>query len=107
MRFELRRRGGSIYFEPGAIVDHYNRPGFRQLLRRNYRWGYGAIESKVESGNARFPMIYRYPRSLMAASVLIAPATTAYVSYCWLRVGIVEPLWMLPALFAASVLTTW
>jgi hypothetical protein len=50
---EIRRRGGRILFEPRAIVYHYNRPGFRNLLGRNYRWGYSAIESKAPTGAAR------------------------------------------------------
>ena len=47
---EVRRRGGHIVFDPEAIVFHYNRPGFGNLLRRNYRWGYSAIESKSPTG---------------------------------------------------------
>jgi glycosyltransferase involved in cell wall biosynthesis len=42
-------RGGRIVFDPEAVVYHYNRPGFRNLLRRNYRWGFSAIESKAQS----------------------------------------------------------
>ena len=59
---ELQSRGGRIYFEPAAAVDHHNRPGFAQLLRRNYRWAYSAIETKAQSGVARMSWLYRYPR---------------------------------------------
>ena len=57
----MRGAGGRILFDPQAIVYHYNRPGFRNLLRRNYRWGYSAIESKAPTGAARMAWVYRYP----------------------------------------------
>ena len=50
---ELQRNGGKIYFEPRAVAYHWNRPGFGNLLRRNYRWAYSSIEGKAESGAAR------------------------------------------------------
>ncbi len=69
---EVRRTGGRIVFDPSAIVYHYNRPGFRNLLRRNYRWGYSAIESKAPTGAARMAWVYRYPALLVAASLPLA-----------------------------------
>ena len=100
---EVRRRGGLIYFDPAAIVFHYNRPGFRNLLRRNYRWGYSAIESKAPTGAARFAWVYRYPAVLVAASLPLALGTTAYILWCWLRAGVLEPILMLPAVLAARL----
>lgn len=100
---EVRRAGGRIVFDPAAIVYHYNRPGFRNLLRRNYRWGYSAIESKAPSGAARFAWVYRYPALLIAASLPLALASTVYIAWCWLRAGVLEPLLMLPAVFAARL----
>jgi GT2 family glycosyltransferase len=98
---QVQRRGGHIVFDPGAIVYHYNRPGFRNLLRRNYRWGYSAIESKAPTGAARLAGVYRHPALLVAASLPLALGTTAYIVWCWLRVGVLEPVLMLPAVLAA------
>jgi glycosyltransferase involved in cell wall biosynthesis len=100
---EVRRAGGRILFEPAAIVYHHNRPGFGNLLRRNYRWGYSAIESKAQSGAARQAWIYRYPGLLVVGSVPLALASTAYILGCWLRARAVEPLLMLPAVLAARL----
>jgi glycosyltransferase involved in cell wall biosynthesis len=100
---EIRRAGGRIVFEPRAIVHHYNRPGFRNLLRRNYRWGYSAIESKAPTGAARLAWIYRYPAVLVAASLPLAAVTTGYIAWCWIRAGVFEPVLMLPAVAAARV----
>jgi hypothetical protein len=47
------RSGGRILFEPDAVVHHYNRPGFLTLLRRNYRRGFSAIETKAHTRAAR------------------------------------------------------
>jgi len=100
---QVQRAGGHIVFDPRAIVHHYNRPGFRNLLRRNYRWGYSAIESKAPTGAARLAGVYRYPALLVAASLPLALGTTAYIVWCWVRVGVLEPVLMLPAVLAARV----
>jgi glycosyltransferase involved in cell wall biosynthesis len=95
------RRGGRIRFEPRAIVYHYNRPGFRNLLRRNYRWGFSAIESKAPTGAARFASVYRYPGLLVLGSAPLAVGSAAYIVGSWLRAGVAEPLLMLPWVLAA------
>ena len=100
---EVRRAGGRIVFDPRAIVYHYNRPGFRNLLRRNYRWGYSAIESKAPTGAARAAWVYRYPALLVAASVPLAATSAGYIAWCWARAGAIEPVLMLPAVVAARV----
>jgi glycosyltransferase involved in cell wall biosynthesis len=100
---EIRRRGGRIMFEPGAVVHHYNRPGLRNLLRRNYRWGFSAVESKAPTGAARLAWVYRHPALLIAGSVPLAVATAAYIVGCWARAGVLEPLLMLPAVLAARL----
>jgi glycosyltransferase involved in cell wall biosynthesis len=100
---EVRRAGGRIVFEPRAIVFHRNRPGFANLLRRNYRWGFSAIESKAPTGAARLAWVYRHPALLVAGSLPLALASTAYIVTCWLRAGIIEPLLMLPAVLAARL----
>jgi glycosyltransferase involved in cell wall biosynthesis len=100
---EVQRSGGRIVFEPSAIVHHHNRPGFKNLLKRNYRWGYSAIESKAATGAARHAWAYRHPAFLVAASVPLAIVSTGYVIGCWLRAGVVEPLVMFPAVLAARL----
>lgn len=98
---ELIRRGLRIYFEPDANVLHWNRAGFGNLLARNYRWGYSAIESKASTGAARMAWLYRHPRALIALAPLSTLVQALYIVACWLRVGVFEPLLMLPAVLAA------
>jgi glycosyltransferase involved in cell wall biosynthesis len=93
---ELRCKGYQIYFSPRARAYHHNRPGLSNLLRRNYRWGYGAIRSKYESGSARIAWIYQYPRLLIVASLPLALVHTAYIEFCWLRARVFQPLLLLP-----------
>jgi glycosyltransferase involved in cell wall biosynthesis/GT2 family glycosyltransferase len=98
---ELRHAGHALFFEPRAVVYHRNRPGFINLLRRNYRWGYTAIEAKAQTGSARMAWLYRYPRALVVGAVPLALAHTAYILGCWLRAGVREPVAMLPAVLAS------
>jgi glycosyltransferase involved in cell wall biosynthesis len=98
---EVRQAGGTIVFEPKAIVRHHNRPGWGNLLRRNYRWGYSAIESKASSGAARLAWVYRYPALLLVASMPLALVSAGYIVGCWLRAGVFEPLLLLPGILAA------
>jgi glycosyltransferase involved in cell wall biosynthesis len=100
---EVQRTGGRIVFEPRAVAYHHNRPGFGNLLRRNYRWGFSAIESKAPTGAARLAWAYRYPGLLVAASLPLAVGSTAYIVGCWLRARVAEPLAMLPAVLAARL----
>lgn len=100
---ELQREGHAIYFEPRAVVEHYNRPGFANLLRRNYRWAYTALESKSQTGAARFSWIYRYPRLLIAASLPLAVVHTLFILGCWVRAGRWEPVVMAPAVFLSRL----
>lgn len=99
----LQRDGHRIYFEPRAVAYHYNRPGFGNLLRRNYRWAYTAIESKSRTGAARLAWMYRYPRLLMVLSLPLAFAHTAFILGCWVRAGVIEPIFMAPAIFASRL----
>jgi glycosyltransferase involved in cell wall biosynthesis len=100
---EVRRNGGRILFEPSAVVLHYNRPGFGNLLRRNYRWGFSAIETKARTGAARRAWIYEYPALLVVAGLPLALGSALYVVSCWLRARVFEPLWMLPAILVARL----
>lgn len=99
----LQAAGHRIYFEPGAIAYHHNRPGFGNILRRNYRWGYTAVEAKSKSGAARLAWLYRYPWLLIGASPLLAVAHTLFILLCWARAGVFEPILMLPAVFASRI----
>jgi glycosyltransferase involved in cell wall biosynthesis len=99
----VRRAGGRIVFVPDARVYHHNRPGLGNLLRRNYRWGYSAIESKARTGAARASWVYRYPGLLVAGSLPIAVGTTVYILGCWARARVAEPLLMLPGVLAARL----
>lgn len=98
---ELAQAGYAIHFAPRAVVDHVNRPGLANLLKRNYRWGYSAVQTKAETGAARAAWVYRYPRLLLLALAPLALVQTLYVLGCWLRIGRLEPLWMLPLILAA------
>jgi mycofactocin glycosyltransferase len=100
---EVRRAGERILFDPAATVFHYNRPGFRNLLRRNFRWGYSAIESKASSGAARMAWVYRHPGLLVVASLPLAVASAMYIVACWARAGILEPLMVFPVVLAARL----
>lgn len=100
---ELRRAGHRIWFEPRALVFHENRPGFLNLLKRNYRWAYTAIEAKSETGSARLAWIYRFPVLLIIGSVPLGFAHTAYIVGAWARAGVWEPLLMLPGVLASRM----
>jgi len=100
---ELQNSGHQIYFEPKAMAYHFNRPGLTNLLRRNYRWGYTAIEIKSQTSAARMAWLYRYPRLLILATPLLAIAHTVYILGCWIRVGLFEPVLMAPLVFASRL----
>lgn len=95
---EFRWEGHRMYFEPKAMALHYNHPGFGNLLRRNYRWEYTAIESKSKTGAARIAWLYCYPLLLIAATPLIVVAHTVYLLACWVREGWFEPMIVLPVI---------
>jgi glycosyltransferase involved in cell wall biosynthesis len=100
---ELQAAGHHIYFEPRAIAYHFNRPGFGNLMRRNYRWGYTAVEAKSQSGAARLAWIYRHPWFVILGSPLLALGHTAFILGCWMRAAILEPLWMSPAILVSRI----
>ncbi len=100
---DLRAQGHKIYFEPRALAYHFNRPGLANLLRRHYRWGYTAVETKSRSGSARFAWLYRYPWLLILCGPLLVLAHTGFILACWIRAAVFEPLWMSPAILASRV----
>ncbi len=99
----LRGAGHEIVFEPRAVAWHHNRPGLGNLLRRSYRWGYTALESKGTSRSARQAWIYRFPRLMILFAPALAVAQTVYILGCWLRAGRLEPLLMAPLVLASRV----
>jgi glycosyltransferase involved in cell wall biosynthesis len=106
LQAELSRAGVTIQFEPAAIIWHRNRSGWGNLLRRNYRWGYSALESKAESGLGRAAWVYRHPHLLLLASVPLVPVQAGYILACWVRAGMWEPLIFAPVVLAARVAYT-
>lgn len=100
---ELLRAGHLIWFEPAARAFHHNRPGFRALLRRNYRWASTAIAAKGPSGAARLARLYRHRWLLTLASPLLVPAHTAYILIAWTRARVYEPLLMFPCVLVSRV----
>jgi glycosyltransferase involved in cell wall biosynthesis len=100
---ELRSRGIPIYFEPAARVLHHNRPGFGNLLTRNYRWGYASIGSKHDTGTARLAWLYSYPLLTVAASFPLALVQMIYILVCWARAREFRPFLLMPWLFASRV----
>lgn len=95
---DLRARGHDIWFEPKAAAYHWNRPGFGNLLRRNYRWAYTAVQAKHETKSARMAWLYRYPWLVVFLSLPLGVAQSFYIVGCWLRAGRIEPLFMFPAI---------
>jgi glycosyltransferase involved in cell wall biosynthesis len=104
---ELRRAGAPIYFEPNAVALHRNRAGLSNLIRRNFRWAYSAIQSKSESGNVRLAWLYRHPYLLIAFSLPIAIMQTLFILGCWLRARRYEVIPMLPVIFVARLAYAW
>jgi glycosyltransferase involved in cell wall biosynthesis len=100
---QLRAAGHRLYFEPRAVAAHYNRPGLGNFLRRNYRWAYTAVEAKSQTGSARAAWLYRHPWLLVAASPALVFAHSAYIVGCWLKVGVFEPLLMLPLVLLSRI----
>ena len=67
-------------------VYHYNRPGSGNLLRRNYRWGYSAIEGKAPTGAGPAAWVYRYPGAARGGEPADSRLGSAgYITWCWLR----------------------
>jgi glycosyltransferase involved in cell wall biosynthesis len=100
---ELIARGHRIYFNPQAVALHFNHPGFRNMLRRHYRWGYTAVEVKSTTGAARMAWMYKHPWLLILASPVLAVGHTLFIISCWLKAGFFEPIWMLPAVFVSRL----
>jgi glycosyltransferase involved in cell wall biosynthesis len=93
---KLRAAGDTVLFEPDARVRHRNRAGVKALLRRHYRWGYTAIESKHITRSARLAWLYRWPMVAAVLSPALATAQSAMIAGLWLRAGEAEILLHIP-----------
>jgi hypothetical protein len=92
-----------VWFEPAAAAYHWNRPGFANLLRRNYRWAYTAVAAKHETQSARMAWLYRYPWLVVLLSVPLALAQTLFIVACWVRAGRLESILMVPAILVSRM----
>ena len=100
---ELRRAGEAIFFQPQAAVLHYNRPGFGNLLRRSYRWGYTALEAKAETEANRARWLFGRPKLVIAVAPILPFAFTAHIVATWLRAGSFEPALMTPIILVSRM----
>jgi glycosyltransferase involved in cell wall biosynthesis len=100
---ELRQAGHRVWFEPRALAYHHNRPGLGNLLRRNYRWAYTAVEAKGGSGATRAAWLWRNPRLVVAGSFPLALIQGVYILGCWARARRVEPLFMAPLILGSRL----
>ena len=90
-------------FEPQAVAYHANRPGWMNMLRRNYRWAYTAVESKSQTRSTRMSWLYRFPALTVAASLPLSMVQGMFIVACWLRAGKLEPLLMTPIILVTRV----
>jgi len=99
----LRAMGESVFFEPDAAVQHYNRPGLVALLRRHYRWGFTSIESKHLTRSARMAWLYRWPLVTALFVPVLAVAHSIFIIGLWLRYGVFEIVAHVPMLLISRI----
>lgn len=99
----LRESGCSIAFEPTAIVEHRNRPGFLALLRRHYRWGFTAIESKHSTRSTRMAWLYRWPVLTVIFVPALVAAQSVLIIILWLRYAVFEVLLHIPTIIISRI----
>ncbi len=102
-QYAARRAGQTIRFVPEATVEHRNRPGWGNLLRRAYRWGYSALESKANAPAVRLPWLYRHPRLALCLALPRAGIEAIYVTGAWIRARRWDALVCAPAILAARL----
>lgn len=102
-QYRALQNGEQILFEPRAVAWHRNRPGFVNLMRRAYRWGYSSLESKARAPAVRGARLYRYPRLMMVVALPGALASTAYIAAAWLRAGKWEVAWLWPGVLLSRL----
>lgn len=100
---EAVHNGAQIYFEPAAVVEHWNRGGAGNLLRRSYRWGYSALESKATNRASRLAAWYRVPLVGILLAYPLALAETVYITGTWLGARKWEVIQFIPLILASRL----
>lgn len=100
---EAAAAGVRPWFEPGAVAEHVNRPGWGNLLRRSYRWGYSAVEAKAVSRTARLGFWYRIPVLPIIGAYPLALLETVYIWLSWLMAGRWSVTQFLPAMLLSRL----
>ena len=82
----LRRRGGRIRYEPGAIVYHSRRPLWKAHLRQLYRWSrHRSAYARTIGGNSLRPSYFA--PSALVLGIAAGPVTRGPVRRLW-RAGL-------------------
>lgn len=100
---EARRSGSRIYFEPGAVVDHWNRGGFGNIIRRSFRWGYSALEAKATTDASRLGWWYRSAPAGMLLAYPLAVLETVYIAGTWVGAGKWEVIQFIPTILVSRL----
>jgi glycosyltransferase involved in cell wall biosynthesis len=100
---EAASRNIPVYFDPHAMVLHWNRPGLGNLLGRSYRWGYSALEAKSASRVSRGAWLYRLPLLAMLAAYPVSLLEVGYITALWIAAGRWSFLQFLPVLVLARL----
>jgi glycosyltransferase involved in cell wall biosynthesis len=98
----VQRLAHRIYFEPRAVAEHHNDPGFGNLLRRSYRWGYSGLRGKAETRLSRLGWLYGQPRLALAGAIPAAVAQAIYIALVWVAARRLEPVLMLPGILLSQ-----
>ena len=99
----LREMRESILFEPDAAVQHRNRPGLFAMLKRHYRWGFTAIESKHSTRSARMAWLYRWPLVTALSVPILAIGHSVFIVGLWLRHGRFEIILHVPLVLISRI----
>ncbi|NNL54316.1 MAG: glycosyltransferase [Woeseia sp.] len=99
----LRAMGQAVLFEPGAAVQHHNRPGLVSMLRRHYRWGFTSIESKHLTRSARMSWLYRWPLVTALSVPLLAVGHSVLIVGLWIRYGRLEIIAHIPLVLISRI----
>jgi hypothetical protein len=82
----LRRRGGRLRYEPGAIVYHSRRPLWRPHLRQLYRWSrHRSAYARTIGGNSLRPSYFA--PSALVLGIAAGPLTRGPLRRLW-RLGV-------------------
>ena len=98
------RGGVPVYFEPAAVVDHWNRGGLGNIFRRSYRWGYSALEAKATTGASRLARWYRFPVLSMLMAYPLALLESLYITGSWLGAGKLAVIQFIPIILLSRLI---